>query len=438
MTNFLHHIETKFFATETRKRLAENFLSLSILQGLNYILPLITLPYLVRVLGPEKYGLIAFAQAFIGYFMILTDYGFNLSATREISINREDKQKVSEIFSSVLTIKFFLCILSFLILVSLLFIPKFKKDWLVYIFTFGMVLGNVLFPVWFFQGMEKMRYITILNIVAKSIFTVCIFIFIKKMSDFLYVPLINSLGYLVAGVLSLKIVFKNFAVKFVIPSFEDIKHQLKEGWHIFISQINISFFNNTNAVILGIFTNNTIVGYYSAAEKLIRVVMSLQIPMLNSIYPTMSRLINEDIKKSINFARKILIYGSCGYLILLISLLIFSHKIILMVLGNNFENSEIIFKVLLIIPLTVFINNIYGTQFLLNIGHSDEFSRVIIFSGLTNLILCPILTYFYNYIGTALSWVIVEIFVLYGMYHFTTKYIEELKLKHIFGFVMTK
>jgi len=202
----------------TRKRLTGNFFSLSVLQALNYILPLITLPYLVRILGPEKYGLISFAQAFIGYFVVLTDYGFGLSATREISIHRENKEKVSEIFSSVMIIKFFLGVLSFIILgLVLAFVPKFGNDWLIYIFTFGMVLGNILFPVWFFQGMEKMKWITILNVISRVIFTICIFIFIHNEADYINVALINSLGYLVAGIISLWVVFKNFKVKFILP-----------------------------------------------------------------------------------------------------------------------------------------------------------------------------------------------------------------------------
>jgi len=119
----------KILLNPTRKTLLENFLSLSFLQVANYILPLVTLPYLIRVLGPEKFGLIAFAQAFIGYFQILTNYGFNLSATREISINREDKDKVSEIFSSVMIIKIFLFIFSLLIILFIVFFfDKFRGD----------------------------------------------------------------------------------------------------------------------------------------------------------------------------------------------------------------------------------------------------------------------------------------------------------------------
>jgi len=425
----------KLFKSDTRKRLIENFLSLSVLQIANYILPLITLPYLVRVLGPEKFGLIAFSQAFIGYFMILTDYGFNLSATRDISINRENKEKVSEIFSSVMIIKLALMIISLILMSVIIFsFEKFIHDWIIYYLTFGMVVGQVLFPVWFFQGMEKMKYITFLNILAKVIFTVAIFVFVKEASDYLYVPLLNSLGFIIAGILGLWIVFRDFEISFKFVGLEELKRQLKEGWYIFISQVNITFFNNTNVIILGSFTNNTIVGYYSAAEKLIRAVMGLQIPLINSVYPTMSKLLKEDINKAVAFGKKLLIYGTFTYVTLISIILLLSNEVIILLLGDNFTNSEIIFKIMLIIPITVFINNIYGTQFLINIGHSDKFSKIIIISGMSNLILCPILTYFFSYIGTAISWVIAEFFVLYGMYYYTTKYIEQLKLKYILRF----
>ena len=247
----------KFTNTEDKKRLLSNFISLSVLQGANYILPLITLPYLVRVLGPEKFGLIMFAQAFIQYFVILTDYGFNLSATREISIHRENKGKVSEIFSSVMTIKFILMIVSIIILSVVIFsFEKFRNDWGIYFLTFGMVAGQVLFPVWFFQGMERMKYITFLNILAKLIFTVAIFVFIHEASDYIYVPLINSLGFIVAGILAMWIVFRNFKVSFKLPCFYDIKYQLSDGWHLFVSTVGVSLYRSADTVILGLFSSN--------------------------------------------------------------------------------------------------------------------------------------------------------------------------------------
>ncbi|MCD6528116.1 flippase [bacterium] len=393
----------------TKKRLTENFLSLSTLQVFNYLLPLITLPYLVRVLGPEKFGLIAFAQAFIWYFIILTDYGFNLSATREISINRENKEKIKEIFSSVMVVKFMLGALSFFILVLILiFVPKFKNDWLVYIFTFGMVIGQILFPVWFFQGMERMKYITILNIIAKGIFTICIFIFIRKMADYLYVPLIISMGFLVAGGLSLRIVSKDFGIKFILPSFEAIKYQLKEGWHIFISTAAISLYTTSNAFILGLFTNNTIVGYYSAAEKIVKAVQGLLTPVSQTVYPYFSKLYSIDKKRAAIILRKALyLIGSITFLISgVVSM--FSPLISKIVLGPLFLESVPVLRILIFIVFAIGVNNILGIQGLVAFGHKEEFAKIVGFCSLFHLAIITILILQYSLIGVAIGTVITE------------------------------
>ena len=137
-----------FQIIESNKVLFKNFTSLSLLQIANYIFPLITLPYLVRVLGPEKYGLVSFAIAFAGYFTIITDYGFNLSATQEISINRNDKERVAEIFSSVITLKIMFFIISSLIFFAILFfISQFHEHRFLFFVTFLSVLGTALFPL---------------------------------------------------------------------------------------------------------------------------------------------------------------------------------------------------------------------------------------------------------------------------------------------------
>ncbi|HHW58018.1 MAG TPA: flippase [Clostridia bacterium] len=410
------------FGSQEKRRLLENFMSLSILQVANYILPLITLPYLVRVLGPDKFGLISFAQAFIGYFSILTNYGFNLSATREISINRENQEKVSEIFSAVITIQLLLTILSFIIMTLIMFSStKFSKDWLLYFYTFGMVVGQVLFPVWFFQGMERMKYITFLNITAKLIFTVAIFIFIHKSSSYIYVPLINSLGYLIAGVISLWIIFKDFGVKFTLPSFENIKYHLKEGWHIFISTVAISLYTISNTFILGLFTNSTIVGYYSAAEKIIRAVQGLLGPVSQTIYPYVSRLVNQSKETAIVFIKKtIILIGSFTFILSLV-IFVFANLIVKILLGNQYIESVVILRIMSFLPFIIALSNIFGIQTMLTFGYKKAFSRILILASVMNVILSIILIPMYQANGTAFSVLISEIFVTVTMFIYLQK-----------------
>jgi PST family polysaccharide transporter len=412
----------KLFKSDARKRLIENFLSLSVLQIANYILPLITLPYLVRVLGPEKFGLIAFSQAFIGYFIILTDYGFNLSATRDISINREDKEKVSEIFSSVMIIKLALMIISLILMSIIIFsFEKFKQDWIVYYLTFGMVVGQVLFPTWFFQGIEKMKYITFLNILAKVIFTVAIFVFVEKTSDYLYVPILNSLGFIIAGILGLWIVFRDFEVNFKFVGLEELKRQLREGWYIFISTVAISLYTISNTFILGLFTNNTIVGYYAAAEKIVKAVQGLLGPVSQTIYPYISKLMNESVELGIKFIRKAsVIIGGISFGLSLI-LFIFAELVINILLGPKYHESVIVLKILAFLPFIIALSNIFGIQTMLTLNYKKEFSNILILASIINIILALIMVPILKHIGISLSVLLSEIFVTISMMYFLNK-----------------
>ena len=162
------------------KTVITNTFSLIILQGSNYIIPLILFPYLVHVVGIEKFGVLSFATATVALLRGIVDYGFKLSGTQQISVNRNDIQKVSEIFSSIFFVKIILTIVVFIILLlMILFINKISAHFDVFLYTFLLVIGDVLFSAWFFQGMEKMKLITYFNIVYKTLYMVSIFLFIR-------------------------------------------------------------------------------------------------------------------------------------------------------------------------------------------------------------------------------------------------------------------
>ncbi|OED30851.1 flippase [Methanosphaera sp. WGK6] len=402
------------------KKILENMVSLTGLQFASYILPLITLPYLTLVLGPEKFGLTQYAISLITYFQYLTDYGFNLSATRELAICRDDDEKVSDIFSSVMFIKIILTIISFIILLSIIIlIPKFSNDANIYLLTFGMVIGYVLFPTWLFQGMEYMRYTSILNIIGKIIFTVLIFVFIHQSSDYILVPVINSLGFIIVGILGIYISLTRFNIKLRIPSVKSLKYHLKEGWSVFISTIGINMYTTTNTFLLGLLTNNTLVGYYTIAEKIVLAVNGLLNPISQSLYPFISRKVNTDDKKtSIIFIRKLTKLMAIIGVILSLGLFIFAEPIIMILFGNTYYNSIIILRILSLLPFVVSLSTVFGIETMLTFNYKKAFTSIVLLGGVLDIVLGILLIILMREIGIAISFAITETFITIAMFIF--------------------
>lgn len=367
--------------TEDKKRLLSNFFSLSALQGVNMILPLLTLPYLVRVLGVENFGLVNFSLSIIMYFNILVSFGFELSATREISVHRDDIKMVSEIFSTVMLIKAFMFIVSFLILSGMIFFMDIVGEHsMLYVVTFGIVLANVLFPSWFFQGMERMTYITYINVASKSLFTVLIFIFVRDSTDYIYVPMFNSIGTILGGLYSLYLVFRLFSLQITMPSWIMIKSQLFKSYHFFLSRVANNGSRYYATTIIGLFFGNSIVGYFSMVEKLYYAFMSLGGIVSQTFYPYMSRT------RNIDFFKKVLVL-TLGVSILLLIPVIYYNKILLDLVFN--EESVMLSNLFIIIfsgAIFAIASALIGYPLLAAFGEIKQANNSLIYASMIYMI----------------------------------------------------
>lgn len=350
--------------SKLKSPMAINFISLALLQGVNYLLPLLSFPFLFRVLGVERWGLVTFGYSLMQYFVMFTDFGFNLSATKYISEHRNDLQKINSYLNSAMIGRFILCGISLAILLALIsYFDKFSTESIFYLLYFGIILGNVMFPMWFFQGMENMKYITVFNIVAKSLSFIPFFIFIRKPEDYIYVPIFYSIGFVLAGIVSLFIVYFKMGMKWYFTSISQISSSLKDSSAYFLARASTSLFTTSNSFLLGLVCGNTMVGYYSAAEKLYQAYNQLLSPFTGVLFPHIAK------SRDVLFFKKIFYRITFTNLFCVAAALLLASYVLDIVYGTADPNILEVFRILVTACIVTIPSMLLGYPFLAAMGH---------------------------------------------------------------------
>ncbi|KRE10464.1 hypothetical protein ASE46_02555 [Bacillus sp. Root239] len=363
-------------------KILKNIFWLLTVQVTNFALPLITLPYLGRVIGVKQFGVTMMALSFTQVLSLIIDYGFNLSATKQVSIHRENKSKINEIFSSIFIIKMVLmlgCLIA--LFVSMNFVNEINNNKLFFLLFFGMVLGNSLFPLWFFQGMEKMRISSILNVVTKITFSLLIILLVKDKSDFLIIPICYSIGYIISGVLGIYIAYKIFKINLYVPQLNILKKHFKESTSYFLSRISVSIYSIANTFIIGIVLGSTLAGYFSAAEKLYSSILTVISVIGDVLFPYMAKNKNIKVYKLISICTLAL------SLIGIAILFIITPYVITLIYGQGYERSITVLRILLISTIFAVPSILIGYPLLAAFGLERYTNSSVIIASCLHIVL---------------------------------------------------
>ncbi|MCK4081109.1 oligosaccharide flippase family protein [Acinetobacter radioresistens] len=384
-----------------RKALVSNFGYLTILQIASYIFPLLTMPYLARVIGVDGFGKIAFAAAVMVWVQTVVDWGFNYTATRDLAQNRDNSVKVSEIFSTVLWAKLFLMIFMSLLIICLTYtIPFFSENKAILFASFLVIPGQILLSDWFFQALERMKFITIFSLISKFIFTGCIFIFIKEKEDFILQPILYGMCSMIVGFFAIYKIVYQWKVKIIKPNFHIIKIALKNSFDVFINSLLPNLYNSFSIVLLGIWGGSIANGIYDAGRKFIGISHSFMAIFIRVFFPYLSR----NIEKHSIFAKIHLSIAALGSVILFVT----APYLIKLFFNEDFYEAITVLRISSISIFLIALSNVYGTNYLIIKGYTKELRNITFIYSLLGFVVAIPLVYFFSYIGANITLVFIQ------------------------------
>ncbi|MBO4733610.1 MAG: oligosaccharide flippase family protein [Clostridia bacterium] len=356
--------------------LIKNTVMLYIMQFSGYLFSFITVPYQTRILGPEIYGVLGVATAFMVYFQLFMDFGFLLSATEDISKNREDNTYICKKLTSIAIIKTVFAIVSFLVMALLcLIITKFSENYVIYMLFLGAYVINSFMPDYVYRGLEKMTAVTVRTVIIKFFFCIMVFVFLHKPEDYWVVPLLLLIGNSGAVLGAYLHLFKRMGFKFVKVDIKQIVSDFKRSSVFFYSRIATTVYSATNTVLLGFMDSTGITtGYYTSADRVVNTVKTGLSPISDSLYPNMVK--NRNLKP----AKKILLFLMPVIIAGCVIVGIFAKPICILVFGKEFSGTANILRAFLPAIAATLPSYIFGFPVLGAMGIS-KYANYSIFFG---------------------------------------------------------
>ncbi len=388
--------------------LRSNIFSLLLLQGSNYIIPLLTLPYLTRVLGVEGFGIYSLTLSLAQYFVILVDFGFNLSASKKIAEHQNDPEYISKIFFETLYSKSILCLIS-IIIISLLTIANTHvviQSELIY--TVLMLIGTTLMPTWFFQGIEKLSVVTNLMIVAKLSILPLFFIFVHSDADIKYAVIIQSSMSLLAGIIAIIYIYRNKLVRVVNFSSLKIACTLKDSFPIFFATLSISLYTMSTTIIIGIFSNIYEVSIFTAADRVKGAILGVFLVLGNAFYPRINSLLVSKKEEAYVLIRKIFYWQGILCIVIIIAIAFFSKLITRVIFGHEYSEVSTLLVLFSPVYFLVIQSTVLGNYILLPHGYKKYYTILPMISAVIHIPLCAFLAFKYGALGGIVSIISIE------------------------------
>jgi O-antigen/teichoic acid export membrane protein len=429
-------------AKPTMKRFAVNVASLFSVQIANFLLPLLTVPYVVRIIGPDKLGLLNFSQAYVAYFSLLINYGFDMAAVRSIAANRTDKEATNRIFSQVMAGKTLLWVLSTVVFSAVsLSNPEFKDHFFLHVCTYLVCIGTVLSPFWLYQAMEDLGRVAIFNLAVKLIFSLSVLLLIRKADDYIYQNLAISVSQILISIVALYVAIRRFDLKFTWPTGPELRNRFREDRTLFLSSVMITLYASSNVFFLGLISLPYNVGIYSAGTRLESMAESFVGLALNqAFFPIVAQAFGQGREQGLRMVRTTFFPLFILMAVVSVGLWVVAPLFIKLLYGAKFQEAVTILRIVCVLPLVIGLSNLLGLHTMLNLRMDRAFFTVTAVGSVIGLGLNMLLIHRFAHVGAAYALVGTEVIITLTMYGYLRwKGIEIIKFAHLQeAFLFTK